>query len=278
MQISENQNHHLITIYGDTKQQEIHNLVAGLTPEKDTRILSPTEEEALLQASQNSSLIIIGIHHNDDPNFRMAKALKDNRLVVADIMALTMNEAGLSPNEAMAQGFDLCLCLSDCKDETFRKILKQRVVQGSRRLSGLILEEEYRRFSDALSSAPTSVIVFDQDKRIVFVSEHYFRAYPQSAPRLIRGLSVFDAFDMMSREEKLSIEDERYDSIRQFWYSLTGDIEFTLDNGISYRLKATALPNERGTIVTAQNITEYVRQNKELKKALQRLKEAEEKN
>ncbi|MEM7651441.1 MAG: hypothetical protein AAF204_05100, partial [Pseudomonadota bacterium] len=209
---------------------------------------------------------------------RAAKALKENRLIMSDVIGIVMDDDGLDPYKMMGKGFDVCIPFDKCKNPSFKSIVKQRLIEGTKRLAHVIIEEEYRRFSDALSCAPTSVIVFDQDKRIVFVSEHYYRAYPKSALRFKRGLSVFDAFDMMSKEEALLPTDARYELVKQFWYSLSGDVEFTLDTGVSYRLKATSLPNQRGTIVTAQNITEYVRQNKELKRALKRLKEAESKS
>lgn len=274
---SDVQEHHLIAIYNDTEKGHINTVVSSATPEKDTRILNPADEEALEQAAQNSSLIIIGLENEQDKNIFLARKLKENRMIVSDIIAVILDGSEFDVLNIVSKGFNLCLSLEETKTLPFKTILKQRLGEGTRRLAGFIIEEEYRRFSDALSSAPASVIVFDKEKRIVFVSEHYFRAYPQSASRLLRGLSVYEAFDMMSREEKLSENDPRYEDIRQFWYSLSGDIEFTLDNGVSYRLKAVSLPNDRGTIVTAQNITEYVRQNKELKQALAELKQAKTK-
>lgn len=268
-----NYDQHLVTIYNDTDKGTLNSLISSISPEKDTRILIPEDEVILLQAAQNSSVILIYLKNQDDRALRMAKSLKDNRSITADIIAVVEDTEDLNPYKIMAKGFDLCIPLSECEDPAFKAIFQQKVTQGSRRLAGFILEEEYRRFSDALSCAPTSVIVFDPEKRIVFVSEHYFRAYPKSAHRLIRGLNVYDAFDMMSAEENVVEGTELYENIREFWYSLSGDIEFTLASGISYRLKAVALPNQRGTIVTAQNITEYVEQRKELKKALSALKD-----
>ncbi len=274
----ENQEHHLIAIYGDTENESVNSLISAAMPDKDTRVLTPQSEDALSQAAQHSSLVIITLKNMDDQRVRVVKTLKENRMIVADIIAVIEDPQNIDTYALMSKGFDLCVPLEDFKSRNFRTILKQKLAQGTRRLSGFILEEEYRRFSDALSCAPASVIVFDQEKRIVFVSEHYFRAYPQSAQRLVRGLSAYAAFDMMSKEEDLSESDPRYDDIREFWYSLSGSIEFTLDNGVSYRLKAVQLPNNRGTIVTALNITEYVQQNKELEKTIERLKKAESKS
>jgi hypothetical protein len=137
----------------------------------------------------------------------------------------------------------------------------QILSRGARRLEAQIQEEEYRRICDALSNAPASMIVFDGDKRAVFVSDHYFRAYPKIAPRLIRGLSVYDTFDMMMREEGITREDSRYLDLRNFWHNLEGSIEFVLDNGTYYRLKAVKLPNHRGTVVTGQSISDTQRKH-----------------
>ena len=271
----ENRDHHLITIYGDTDSGELNGLINSLTPEKDTRILTPKDEDALAQAAQSSSLILIALQNNNDPAIRLARSLKDNRMVVSDIVAVLLNDDGVDIYEIIAKGFDLCIPITKCKELAFKSIVKQSLKRGTDRLSRLIVEEQVRRFSDALSSAPTSVMVFDQDKRIVFVSEHYYRAYPKSARLLKRGLSVFDAFDLMINEEQIFSDDPRYEPLKEFWFSLSGKVEFTLDNGGTYRLRATTLPHERGTIVTAQSITEYVKQNKELQKALKKLKARE---
>ena len=96
--------------------------------------------------------------------------------------------------------------------------------------------------------------MFDTDKRAVFVSDHYFRAYPRIAPRLIRGLRVYDAFEMMAKEENMDEDDARYARLRHFWHNMSGNVEFTLDDGKSYRLKAVDLPNKRGTVITGQRI------------------------
>lgn len=254
--------HALITIYGDTSSQDISRAVTLYLPERDIRILSPTDEETLVQASQNSVVIFVGISGADDPNLRIARKLQDHRLVVADIIAFCTDSHDLTAMQVMGHGFDGCITLEDTSLVEFKKYIAAKINKGARRLSGLIQEEEFRRLNDALSIAPISMIIFDADKRAVFVSDHYYRAYPKSAPRLIRGLRVYDAFEMMVREEGLEPNDERYEQIKQFWYNLDGKIEFTLDNGVSYRLKAIQLPSNRGTVIIGQNITEYMRGNK----------------
>ena len=256
--------HMLLTIYGDNKTKDITKILETLVSGKDLRVLTPDTQETLEQAAQNSSLIIIGISGPDDPNFLLCRRLRDNRMVVADIVACSVSAEKIPPVKIMANGFDGCFTVPDTEIPEFKKYLMKKMSVGSQRLSGLIQEEEYRRVCDALSSAPTSMIIFDADKRAVFVSDHYFRAYPKIAPRLTRGLSVYEAFAMMAKEDGIESQDKRYSELEKFWYNLEGSVEFTLNDGMSYQLKAVRLPNRRGTVVTAQNISDYHHRNAEL--------------
>jgi hypothetical protein len=248
--------HALITVYGDGPDQAMASMITGYIPDKDLRILTPKDPQILEQAAQNSVLVFISISRADDPNVHLARALKENRLVVCDVIAFCTDEPGLHPVQILGKGFDLCITQADARVPDFKKFLMQKIVHGSRRLSNLILEEEYRRLCDALATAPASVIIFDADKRLVFISDHYFRAYPRTAPRLVRGLSVYETFDLMSKEEQLEIDNPLFERLQKYWYNLEGSIEFTV-KGTTYRLKAAQLPNRRGTVVMAQNITGY---------------------
>ena len=273
MPYSDKNEHGLITIYGDTEEETISKAIWSCIPDRDIRILKPQDKETLEQAAQNSALVIIRIESETDPNFVLSRALQESRLVVADIIAVCPDNFKMPNVEVMGKGFDLCLRDKEMFSEAFKKFMRHKVATGSRRLAGLISEEEYRRVCDALSNAPASMIVFDADKRAVFVSDHYFRAYPKIAPRLIRGLSVYDSFAMMMKEEGIPDEDPRYEKLQKFWHNLEGSIEFTLDNGRTYRLKAVRLPAQRGTVVTGQNISDYQKRAKELEKQVEKLEQ-----
>ncbi|MCB1531269.1 MAG: hypothetical protein KDJ35_00210 [Alphaproteobacteria bacterium] len=249
--------HALIAVYGDTKDKVITKALSLYLPDRDIRIMEPDSVETLEIAAQNSVLTFIALSGKNDPNFSLGPKLQKNHLISADIVGFCLEGSGLAMIETLSKGFDGCVSQSDTEKIEFKQYLAKRIEKGSRRLESMIQEEEYKRLSDALSIAPVSMIVFDADKRAVFVSDHYFRAYPRIAPRMIRGLRVYDAFEMMAHEEGIDQEDERYAKIRQFWHSLSGSIEFTLDNGTSYRLKAIALPSNRGTLVMGQNISSY---------------------
>ena len=208
-----------------------------------------------------------------DPNLHVARMLKENRLVACDVIAFCWKDFDAERIHVLSQGFDFCVTSREANIPDFKKFLYQKIVTGGRRLSGLILEEEYRRVCDALSSAPASMIIFDVDKRAVFISDHYFRAYPRIAGRLVRGLSVYDAFDMMAREEGLQQEDPLYEKLQRFWYNLNDSIEFRLETGVSYRLKAVQLPSRRGTVLMGQNISGYVDKRSSLEDQATKLRE-----
>ncbi len=271
---ADHNDHHLITVYGDCDERLVEKAVSRCTPEKDTRILCPKDEEALAQAARNSSLILICIDDAAHKHARLARFLKEERTVFAEVVAVLRKSTPEDVMKIQAKGFSVCIPLDMLDGIDFEKILKIRLKDGGKRLGSMLVEEEFRQFSEALSNAPISIIVFDQDKRIVFVSEHYYRAYPKSAPRLIRGLSVFEAFEMMSSEEELLSKDpEDLETLKRFWYSLSGDVEFTLKNQQSYHIRAVPLSSGRGTIVTTHNITPYVERARSLEKMVKRLQD-----
>lgn len=261
----------MITIYGDDPNQTISKAISSALSDKDTRLLTPKNTETLQQAAQNSAIIFISISSINDPNLALSGVLRENRLIAGDIIAFCYDTADISHMHILGKGFDGCIRKSDVSDPAFSRFLTQKTIVGNRRLSSLILEEEYRRVCDTLSQAPASMIIFDHDKRVVFVSDHYFRAYPRIAAKLSRGVSVYDAFELMAQEEGLAKDDPLYEKLQKFWYTLEGSFEFTLQRGISYRLKAVKLPNKRGILIMAQNISGYRTRNIELENRLLQL-------
>lgn len=249
--------HALIAVYNDTPDKFIENCIAVSIPDKELRILTPKDPEMLYQAAQNSVLAIIGVDRHDETAGKIVRALKDNRMVSCDVLALGREMGTYDSIPLLGEGFDLFVHRGDTSGMDFKKILIQKISMGSRRLAALFLEEEYRRVCDALSAAPASMIIFDADKRAVFISDHYHRTYPGIAARLVRGLSVYDAFDMMAKEENLDPESTLFKNLQQYWYNLEGGIEFRLSSGKSYRLKSVQLPGRRGTVLMGQNITAF---------------------
>lgn len=262
MPFSEPSEHALITIYGDNAAGDLSRALSLYMPDRDIKVLAPEDKETLETAAQNSVLVIIALSSPTDPNLNLGRIIQDNSTISADVVAFYLEEDSPNAIEILARGFDSYLCLKDADCIEFKQYLATQITKGARRLERQIKEDQYKRLSDALSIAPVSIIVFDTDKKAVFVSDHYFRAYPKIAARLIRGLRVYDAFQMMAEEEGLYPDDERYERIQKFWYNLDGRVEFTLDDGRSYRLKAERLHGDQGTIVTGQNVTGYVKKSK----------------
>lgn len=252
----------LIAVYGDNEEQKINRAISLYLPDRDIRILTPEDAGTLTEAARNSVLVVIGIRDKFDKNVKLARILQEDPFVVADIIAYCYDGVNIDRMDLLGKHFDICVSSDEVQQLEFKKFLAHKITKGSKRLEGLIQEEEYRRLSDALSVAPVSIIIFDADKRAVFVSDHYFRAYPKIAPRLIRGLRVYDAFDMMALEEGIEPESDLYHRLKKFWYNLDGSINFTLEDRVSYRLKAITLPSNRGTVVIGQNITEHLQRLK----------------
>lgn len=255
MPFSQNSEHALITVYGDNKAQDMEKAISLYLPDRDIKILAPDCKETLESAAQNSVMVFIGLNSPTDPNLNLGKTLQDNPTIPSDIVAFYLEKDPPPTIEVKARGFDSYLCLEDADCIEFKQYLAAQIAKGARRLERYIQDDQYRRLNDALSIAPVSLIIFDEDKKAVFVSDHYYRAYPKIAPRLIRGLRVYDAFAMMAEEEGLLPDDDRFERIQKFWHNLNGSVEFTLDDGRSYRLKAEILPGKQGTVVTGQNIT-----------------------
>ncbi|GJL84762.1 MAG: hypothetical protein DHS20C02_05370 [Micavibrio sp.] len=259
--------HTYVTIYDN----EDKGLTSALGPylQGAIKVLTPKTPETLDQAAKNSALVFIALNES---NLVLGGQLQKNRLVAADIVGIYTEKLDKTDLQLMAMGFDMCLGLEDAQSPEFKDIMAGKLLSGNRRLSGLFVAEEQRRLSDALSCAPASFIVFDADKRIAFVSEHYYRAYPKSAPRLGKGLSVYDAFDMMSAEEQFSKDDPRYEELKTFWHTLEGNLDFVTAGGSYYRLKAARLPNKRGYVVTAAGITQYKKAIEALEKEIEALR------
>lgn len=265
--------HALITVYGEHLSGDLAKMITACIPDRDLKILTPRDPETLETAAQNSAMTIIGLDGQSDSNLSLGRRLKENRLVTCDIVAFcgaNYHEPDLM--KIMAHCFDVCITHAQAQSPDFKTFLMHKIISGSKRLSSMILEEEYRRLCDAMSAAPASMIIFDADKRAVFISDHYFRTYPRIAPRLVRGLSVYDAFDMMAREEGLDAADPLYERLKNFWYALDESIEFTLANGTSYRLKAVQLPSRRGTVLMGQNVTGYERARSSLEEQARKLR------
>ncbi len=119
-------------------------------------------------------------------------------------------------------------------------------------------------FLGFLSVSADAFIVFDRQKRIFYVSDHYLRLYPDSAQYFIRGTPVQKVFEAVTSEMGVKPDDPQFQESIDFWTKLSGEHEFRLDNGTHYRMTAVDLPGGQGIIVSTTNITTYKNQERAL--------------
>lgn len=255
-----------VAIYGDSKDQAITKGIWSLLSGYELKLASIDTLEDLERVAPDSVLIIIRTQDVNDENVSLARKISSEPRVVADIVALTEDARAADRVRILASGFDSIFKLEFLDYPEFKQVLLNRVEKGFISLENRLQQEEYHRFKAALAGSPDAFIVFDQNNKIFFVSEHYQNAYPHSGPRMVRGLDVMDAFEMGAREEGVTKDDPRYAAMRDFWSRLDGEVEFKMDDGRIWHLKARKLADGQGTIVTTADVTRYKHQQRELEK------------
>ena len=115
------------------------------------------------------------------------------------------------------------------------------------------------------------MIIFDNDRRIVYASDHYRRTYSSFDTVTLNGMPVTEAFDLMAAEQHITEKDPQYETARKFWHALEGSVEIPLKDGQTVRVSARKMPNNTGTAVTTTNITAYKKQEGQLKEQSQKL-------
>lgn len=224
------------------------------------KIVHPPTEEDLQVMAREAIMVFVAAGGPDDPACSIGEKLHDDCRIVSEIVAVTPDLAYDVSMQVLASGFDNVFSLSELKRPDFRKIINNKICKGRVRLRGRMQDEEYQRFRAALDVSPDAFIVFDENNRLFFVSEHYRRAYPHHAGRLARGLPVAEAYEMLCGEHGVHAGHPDYAPLKTFWHSLEGQIEFTDSTGRTVRVSAGKMPDGRGTIVSTTDITEYRRQ------------------
>lgn len=249
-----------VVIFGDDSKNELAKILWGLVAGQDVRFLTPITKDELFNEAYHSALIFIRIHSMDDENITLAEQLSNTRGVVSDVVAITEEPEIRKRLHVMSQDFDAIYNREILELPEFRRVFLHKIKRGVRRLEARIQEDEYHTFKAFLSSSADAFIVFDNAKRIFFVSDHYRRIYPKSTEFFVRGVPVQRAFESVAREMNLNPSDPRYDAVKDFWVGMRGSYEFTLDNGKVLRMAASSLPEGQGTIISTTDITVYKQQ------------------
>jgi len=271
----------LITIFGDDKERRLTKLIWSFIPGYDVRVSTPQTKEELQQEVYNSAIVFVIVNNDLDENVKIAEDLSQMKGVVADIVAITAEQDIRKRLHILSAKFDAIFNLDIFDTQEFQKIFLHKLKKGIMRLNSRLQEDEYETFLGFLSVSADAFIVFDKQKRIFYVSQHYIELYPESAHLFVKGTPVQKVFEAVTGEMHVKPDNSQYKEAFEFWTKLSGQTEFKLDNGTHYRLTAVALPAGQGTILSTTNITSYKNQEEtlaekqvELERALQSEQEA----
>jgi len=269
----------VISIYGDTGDKQLTQLIWELIPEFNVSVSAPQTIEALVDEAYNSAVVFVVVDEANSENIQIAETLSQIPGVVADIIAITTEPDIRKRLHILSAKFDAIYNLEILQTKDFRQIFTHKLRKGITRLRARLQEDEYNAFLGFLSVSADAFIVFDRQKRIFYVSQHYLKLYPKSREVFERGTPVQKVFQAIAYEMGVGQHDPRYQAALEFWSNLSGQFEFRLDNGTHLRMTAVDLPHNQGTIVSTTNITTYKRQEAELARqqdALERALEAEQ--
>lgn len=264
----------LISIYGDSEDRELTKLIWTFIPGYDVKISNPSTKEELYSEAYGSAVVFVVVKNDLDENVKIAEDLSQIKGVVADIVAITPEQDIRQRLHILSAKFDAIFNLEIFDSNEFHKIFLHKLKKGMMRLNARLQEDEYETFLGFLSVSADAFIVFDRQRRIFYVSEHYMALYPESSESFVRGTPVQKVFEAVAAEMGVHEGDEHYKESADFWMRLSGEHEFKLDNGTHLRMTAVALPGGQGTIVSTTNITAYKRQEQALAEKQEQLERA----
>ena len=254
----------VISIYGDHGKFDLTRIIWELIPGFDVVVSTPQTQEELFAEAYDSALVFVIVDEASDENLEIAEKLSEISGVVADVVAITKEPDIRKRLHILSSKYDAIYNLKILNVQEFASIFHHKLKKGIMRLNARLQEDEYYAFLGFLSVSADAFIVFDQQKRIFYVSPHYIKLYPQSREQFTRGVAVQKVFEAIAGEMGVGQHDPRYQAALNFWSSLEGQFEFRLDNGTHLRMTAVELPRGQGTIVSTTNITTYKNQEQAL--------------
>lgn len=264
----------VLGVYADGGEQKVTKTIWSLLAGRDLKIVSVDSYSMLDEQAADMVMIMIVIQGPKDPNIEIARHLTKNRDIICNIVAVTSDLQMEERMHILASGFDAIFDIGLMNHKDLKQIMLNMLDRGRIRLENRVQNEEYLRFRGALAASPDAFIVLDEHNKVFFVSEHYRRSYPKNGHLLKRGAAVRDIFDTLSAEQGILPGDPRYASSKRFWEKPNGHMDITLDNGRSWRIKATQLDGDKGSIITTTDITEYNRENSALNERSDALEKA----
>lgn len=265
-----------ILVYGDEADRNVSKILWAAISSTEIKLENANSLDELYKRAPDSLLTVICFKPGDEA-YDVGLDLANNPSMIGHVMGITASATTEDRVAILASGYDSVFNLEMAASLEFPSVIRHKVEKAKIRQTNRIMQEEYQRFRAALTASPDAFIVFDNDRRIFFVSEHYRRAYPNIADKMIRGLHVMDAFELARREQGVGDNDPRYGLMKKFWETLQGQVEFSMGDNRIWRIKAAPLTDGQGTIVTTTDITDIVEQRREIEEKSRQLAIALEK-
>lgn len=269
-----------IIVFGDDSSQSVTKILWSHLAGQDVSVIAAADAAALEAQAPDALLVFVILNDEQDPRAGLGQAL-ERPDIVCHVAALVREATFEQRMNILSHGYDSIFNLPFTEDRLFRKILLHHVEKGRTRLANRIHHDEYDRIRAALSFSSASLVIFDDQDRLFFVSDHYRKAYPGWGEKLARGMKAEDAFALFCAEEGFSESDPRHEGLRRFWMTREGEHDFRDDQGRVLKLIARPLAEGQGTIVIVTNMTrivgqqaELARQSDELAAALEKEREA----
>lgn len=270
-----------ILIYGPGDPSRLAERISMLLLRGDMKLVHAETREEIVGAAASSRLIFLVMEEIEDSMLALVEQIRSYDLAACDIVALMPDRAESRRMSLLACGFDDLITHSMVSDDSFPSYMLHLIDKGQAALEKRQQQNEYQTFQAALVASPDSFIVFDNDRKILFLSEHYRRLYPEISGRLVRGLSAADAYVLLAGEAGIGPEDEAWHRLDEFWMTMEGQVEYRNKDGRYLRMIAVRLESNKGHIISTTDITDYKRQElalaekqRELEIALAREQEA----
>jgi len=264
----------VISIFGDDENRTMTKLIWEMIPGFDVRVSNPKTAEELYSEAYNSAIVFVVVRDYLDKNMKIAEDLSNIDGVVSDIIAITSEQDIRRRLHMLSAKFDAIYNLEILGTGEFQKIFTHKLKKGIMRLNARLQEDEYQTFLGFLSVSADAFIVFNKQRRIFYVSDHYLELYPDSANLFVRGTPVQKVFEIVTSEMGVKADSPEYLQSMEFWTRLSGQYEFVLEGKLHFRMTAVELPGGQGTIVSTTNITAYKNQERELARVLAAEQEA----
>ena len=267
-----------VIIYDDQEALNVKQLVWGLLSGRDFTLTAIDDLKELEDRADDAVLIFMAADPDASEQFKnicdLAENISTNPKVSASLLAVGKVYNTDVRLKLLGCGFESAFNLEMLETPQFRPALIKKYDRAIMRMERNKAQEEYALFKAAMASSPDAIMIFDEDNKIFFASDHYMRAYPVNGDKLYKGMDVLDAFDQLALEQGVHKDMPEYEHMRIFWETLEGQVEFKLNNDNIWRITAKQLPGDVGAIVTTTDITTYRNQQMELTQKSEALKDA----